>query len=138
MSEPTTNLDECLRPSSWTGSEADPLRFADLRSRKRRLLAEQRSRWERGDPAPPAGFLPRWPTDPEADPAVASLLYEDLRQRRLHGKRASEADYAGRFPTHAHALEQLISQQKLLPSTGGPRDEAARAWRRPLVGEEVL
>ena len=51
--------------------------FSMMRARKRELIEEQRSRWSEGRSAPPEEFLRRWPTDPDGDPDVASLLLED-------------------------------------------------------------
>src|SRR5262245_45705324 len=56
--------------------------FAEVRGRKLELLDEFRSDWEDGNAPRPEELLPRWPGDPEEDPDVASLLFEDFLRRR--------------------------------------------------------
>ena len=56
--------------------------FAAERSMKRELLEELRASWDANEPARPEDLLRRWPTPPEGDPDVASLLYEDFLKRQ--------------------------------------------------------
>jgi serine/threonine protein kinase/tetratricopeptide (TPR) repeat protein len=143
MNEPTTHPGGSSQSSVERRPEIESLGFEllgseDLRRRKRQLLEEQRSRWASASPAPPGEFLPRWPTDPEADPDVASLLFEDLIQRHQHGAEASGADDADRFADHEPFVAQLISQPSLPCALGSSRGGPARALRLPQVGEEVF
>ena len=62
----------------------------------------------------PEELLPRWPTDPKADPDVASLLFEDFLQRRQRGEEPSASEYEERFPEHRDSLADLFRQR------GGP------------------
>lgn len=138
MSGSTTIPDHSPPQSADRGPGDATSSFADLRSRKRRLLADQRSRWAAGDPAAPEEFLTRWPTDQKTDPDVASLLFEDLWQRRRRGEEVSAGEYASRFPEHEHSLARLIQRQALLRSAGGDGDGRVRALRLPVAGEEVF
>ena len=88
-----------------------PADFAPLRSQKRRLVAELRDGWEAGRPVSPEELLARWPGDPEADPDVASLLFEDFCQRRQRGESANPSDYSERFPSQHHSLASLVQHQ---------------------------
>ena len=92
--------------------------FLDARTWKRELLAEQLSAWEGGDPIAPEVLLSRWPTDPSTDPDAASLLIEDLLQRRRRGEASQLEDYEGRFPEHARSLADLASYRAMLRSVG--------------------
>jgi serine/threonine protein kinase/tetratricopeptide (TPR) repeat protein len=108
--------------------------FVSLRSLKRELLAEFRA----GDPAaPPEDVLARWPTDPAADPDVASVLFEDFLRRRGHGEPASVADYSLRFPEHKDSLESMVRRQDFLHSLGGSAGSAGQL-RLPAVGEALF
>ncbi len=86
--------------------------FSVLRSRKRELLAEQRSRWAEGQPPEPEELMARWPTDPQTDPDAAALLWEDYSQRRRVGE-VSLAEYERRFPDQTEALEQLRARSRM-------------------------
>src|SRR5207302_2522113 len=82
--------------------------FVAARSLKRQLLAELRTSWEEGQPIPPEELLSRWPTNPEADPDVSSLLSEDYWQRRQQGQQATSEEYACRFPGQKESLANLL------------------------------
>ncbi|MCC6418315.1 MAG: protein kinase [Gemmataceae bacterium] len=92
--------------------------FQAEREQKRALLEEQRAGWEAGRPPSPEELLRRWPADAGTDPDVASLLFEDLLQRRRHGEPASVEDYAARFPRHRDSLARLLARQDALRSLG--------------------
>src|SRR5690349_8974831 len=92
--------------------------YAEARRQKRALLAEQQSRWAEGESVSPEEMLQRWPTDPQTDSDVASLLFKDLLQRRTQGDEPSIDEYNERFPNHKRSLAGLISRQEFLRSIG--------------------
>ena len=112
--------------------------FAELRSRKRELLAEQENRWAEGDPPPVDELLERWPTDPQDDADVASLLMQDMLQRRMHGDEASLDEYSQRFPEHRASLAGLVSRQDFLRSVDVESSQHRCTLRFPEVGDEVF
>jgi serine/threonine protein kinase/tetratricopeptide (TPR) repeat protein len=117
---------------------ADPApSFAEARGLKRELLEELRSRAALGQPIPPEDLLRRWPTAPQTDPDVASLLFEDYCQRQRQGERPSISDYEQRFPEHRDSLAGLFRQQGVLQSLGGVSGSGA-TLRLPDVGEELF
>src|SRR5947208_177296 len=78
--------------------------FMESRKIKLEILEEQQQQWESGLRPDPAELLGRWPVDPQADPDAASVLYEDLLQRRLLGDDANPEEYSQRFPAHEKSL----------------------------------
>ncbi len=129
--------DDLDAPSVGSAFERRP-GFAELRSLKRELLAEQQSRWAEGKPVSPEELLQRWPTDPQADGDVASVLFEDLLQRRLQGEDPSVDEYSQKFPEHKLSLEGLISHQDFLRSVGMESSTARCLLRFPEVGDELF
>ena len=125
-------------PSSAVSSPEPYSDFAELRSRKRELLAEQKNRWSEGDPPPVDELLERWPTDPQGDADVASLLMQDMLQRRMHGEEASQDEYSRRFPKHKDSLAGLVSRHDFLRSVGVESTEKRCTLRFPEVGDEVF
>ena len=155
MSHPSDRSDAPCRTSRPTpsargdapGSPIPPLRglsagsvaggFAAARSLKRKLLDEQRQSWDEGNPVRPEDLLPHWPTSPESDPDVASLLFEDYLQRQSKHKDASIADYEQRFPQHKDSLADLFRQHAVLRSLGGSAGPESRL-ALPAEGDEVF
>ena len=120
------------------GSPVPAPDFAAQRSRKRELLAEQRSRLAAGEPAPPEDFLARWPTDPDSDADVATLITQDLFARRSKGEPASKDDYSARFPKHRDSLAALVARHDLFRSFGCEESDEPTPLRFPSVGEELF
>ena len=119
--------------------EVEPrLDFAELRSRKRELLADQKSRWSNGDPASVEDLLQHWPKNPHDDADVASVLMEDMLQRRLQGEDVSQDDYSQKFPEHKKSLAGLISNQDFLRSVGVESSDRRCTLQFPEVGDEVF
>ncbi len=111
---------------------------AELRARKLRLLEEQAAGWEAGEPPPPEDLLARWPVDPDGDPDAASILYEDLLQRRLRGEQSLSVEYSRRFPAQGRSLASLVSRGDLLRSLGAHSDSVSATLRLPEVGEQLF
>src|SRR5438132_6145423 len=87
--------------------------FTAARSIKRKLLEELCAGPKVNGSVHPEELLPRWPTDPKKDPDVASLLFEDFRQRRQRGEQPSIAEYHERFPEHKDSVANLIHHHDL-------------------------
>ena len=134
----STDLTATARVHCESGPPVPETDYAGQRSRKRELLAEQQGRWVEGDPAPPEDFLARWPSDPESDPDVASLLAKDLFERRRRGESVCTDEYSERFPKHRDSLAALVSRQELLCSFGSEDSDASSALRFPNVGDDVF
>src|SRR5262245_20104184 len=90
--------------------------FVTARSTKRKLLAERCGGSEDDGPVQPEELLPRWPTNPATDPDVASLLFEDFRQRRRRGEEPSIGEYEQRFPQHKDSVAHLFRHHDFLRS----------------------
>jgi eukaryotic-like serine/threonine-protein kinase len=116
MSDPL-DPQAAIAPDSIVWGEGSD--YLAARSRKRSLLEEQRALWETGQSIQPEDLLPRWPTDAAADPDVASVLFEDFRQRRAHGQPANLDEYKERFPEQKDALDGLVARDAILRSIGG-------------------
>src|SRR2546421_4192979 len=117
----TQSFDNSLH-GSLTGFDADQaksLSFAEARSLKRELLDELRASRETASALRPEELLPRWPTDPRADPDVASLLFEDFQQRCERGEEPSVSDYGERFPEHQDSLAGLFRHGAVMRSLTG-------------------
>jgi eukaryotic-like serine/threonine-protein kinase len=111
--------------------------FSVLRSRKRELLAEQRSRWAEGRPPEPQELMARWPTNPETDPDAAALLWEDYSQRRKVGE-VSLAEYQQRYPDQTEELDRLRAQDAACRCLTGDSDGERFSFRLPDLGDEVF
>ena len=85
----------------------------------------------------PEALLPRWPGDPEADPDVASLLFEDYLQRALHNEPPTVDLYEKRFPEHKDSLASLVRHHDVLRSLGGAAS-GDRSLRLPELGERLF
>jgi serine/threonine protein kinase/tetratricopeptide (TPR) repeat protein len=109
--------------------------YLAARRQKRTLLEQQRSLWEAGHSVQPEDLLPRWPTNPAADPDVASILFEDFRQRRAHGQSASLDDYKERYPEQKEALDGLAARELVLHSVGGKSGGSGQLLGLPEVGD---
>ncbi len=124
------------------GSSGDPSPaasdFAAARSLKRELLAELRAGWEEGHPVRAEDLLPRWPGNAQADPDVASLLFEEYCQRRQQGEQPAAEEYDRRFPAQKKSLVSLSQQQALLRSIGGANAGSGLLLALPEVGDELL
>jgi serine/threonine protein kinase/Tfp pilus assembly protein PilF len=111
--------------------------FAEVRTRKRELLEELRDGADDGRPLRPEDLLPRWPTDPHADPDIASLLFTDYCERQRRGEPVSASDYEQRFPEHRDSLASLLRQHGVLRSLGDA-SASGQTLRLPEVGEELF
>jgi serine/threonine protein kinase/tetratricopeptide (TPR) repeat protein len=112
--------------------------FLVARSIKRKLLEELCARSEDGRPLRPEDLLPRWPTEPSTDADVASLLFEDYRQRRRRGEEASLEEYEQCFPEHKESVSGLFHQQDFLRSVTGASERGSPTLALPSVGDEVF
>ena len=83
--------------------------FSVLRSRKRELLAEQRSRWAEGRPPEPEELMARWPTNPETDPDAAALIWKTTRNGEKR-RRSQPRGIRSALPRPDEALEQLLAR----------------------------
>src|SRR5262245_49197524 len=107
MSQQVDNrLEDSSAPEARDGALGKD--FAAARGRKRELLDELRAPGPEVQPPSPEELLPRWPTDPQTDPDVASLLFEDFLHRRVRGEEPSVEEYEQRFPEHADSLAVLF------------------------------
>jgi serine/threonine protein kinase/Tfp pilus assembly protein PilF len=111
--------------------------FLAVRKAKQELLGELRSAWEAGAPVAPEELLARWPVNPQGDPDVASLLFEDYQLRCQHGEQPEPEEYGRRFPEHQPSLASLSHHQGLLHSLGVAAS-GGRLLVLPAVGEEVF
>ena len=91
-----------------------------------------------GEPAPPEDFLARWPTDPDSDADIATLITQDLFARRSKGEPASKDDYSARFPKHRDSLAALVARHDLFRSFGCEESDGPTPLRFPDVGEELF
>jgi serine/threonine protein kinase/Tfp pilus assembly protein PilF len=126
-----------------TASAADEgappsLDFVAARRLKRELLADLDTGWEAGQPVRPEDLLTRWPGDAQADPDVASLLFEDYCQRRERGEQPSQQEYNERFPSQRNSLASISRRQELLRSLGGPKSGGSLLLALPSIGDEVF
>jgi serine/threonine protein kinase/tetratricopeptide (TPR) repeat protein len=112
--------------------------FSIVRSRKRALLGEQRAGWETGQPPSPEELLSRWPSDPQNDPDVASMLVEDFFQKRQRGEEPSLEDFGRRFPDHSKSLTGLLSCRDAFRSLGETWEVPTRSLRLPDVGDDLF
>lgn len=127
-------------PGSHSGQEdgADKLSFVAARCTKRKLLAELCGESEDDRPARPEDLLPRWPTNPAADPDVASMLFEDFRQRSRRGEQPSLGEYEQRFPEHKDSVASLVRHHDFLRSVTGASDCSGPSLTLPSVGDELF
>src|SRR5205809_7793034 len=122
----------------WGDGREQPS-FVAARSTKRKLLAELCDQGVDDKPVRPEDLLPRWPTDPKADPDVASLLFEDFQQRRLQGEDPSASEYEERFPEHRDSLAGLFRHDAVLRSmTGLSGSSSSAGLALPGAGEELF
>jgi tetratricopeptide (TPR) repeat protein len=118
------------------------------------LLAEQRRRWQDGEPAPVEEYLGRHPAlanDPEA---VLDLIYNEVFLREQHGDPPRLEEYLSRFPYladqvraqfdvhHAFPVEAEdagaapVQDTRVVGSEGGPL--RPQGEREEVSGYEVL
>src|SRR5579871_4218519 len=107
------------------------------RTVKRELLDEVRRSWMAGSPLDPEDALRRWPTDPRADPDVASLLLEDYLQRSSRGEPLTAEHYTQRFPEHKDSLDRLVRANEFLRSLG-TCPSTDQGLRLPELNEELF
>jgi serine/threonine protein kinase/tetratricopeptide (TPR) repeat protein len=132
-----------LNPSHGAGRIVNPScrekpSFIVSRSIKRKLLEELCGDGEADRPLRPEELLPRWPSSPETDPDVASLIFEDFRQRRRRGEEPSLDEYDERFPEHKDSVARLFRHQDFLRSITGASDCSGPALSLPAVGDELF
>ncbi len=121
----------------WDNATEKPS-FVEARSRKLKLLAELCAASEDGKAVHPEDLLPRWPTDPATDPDVASLLFEDFRQRQRRGEKPSVEEYDGRFPEHKDSVASLFHYHDFMRSVTGASDCSGPPLALPSVGDELF
>src|SRR5262249_35984965 len=112
--------------------------FAARRSLKRHLVDELRASWQAGQPVRPEELLHHWPRDPDNDPDVASLLFEDYCQRRQHGEATSQEEYDLRFPSQKNSLAGFWDHHAFLRSLAGDSGGSSLILALPEVGDEVF
>lgn len=112
--------------------------FIEARSLKRALLAELRASHEENSPVRPEDILDRWPADPQTDPDVASLLFEDFKLRQEKGEEPSIDDYDRRFPQQKDSLAGLLRNHNMLRSLGRASNRSVPRLVLPSVGEELF
>src|SRR5260370_20071555 len=105
---------------------------------KRELLAELCAESSKENSVRPEVLLPRWPTDPGNDPDVASLLFEDFRQRQRRGEKPSIEEYDERFPEHKDSVASLFHYHDFLRSVTGASDCSGPPLALPSVGVELF
>jgi serine/threonine protein kinase/tetratricopeptide (TPR) repeat protein len=124
------------------GGAAAPPDYAAARSLKRELLEELRASWRDGNPVPAEDLLPRWPGDPRRDPDVASILFEEYRQRNERSAsgtgRAALDEYGRRFPSQRESLASLFRQHEFLRSISGASAATGLGFSLPSVGDELF
>jgi serine/threonine protein kinase/tetratricopeptide (TPR) repeat protein len=89
-----------------------------------------------GNAPRPEELLPRWPGNPEEDPDVASLLFEDFLRRR-HTESTDLAEYEERFPSHRDSLADLVRRHAVLCSVGAGSGSGV-LLALPAVGDELF
>jgi tetratricopeptide (TPR) repeat protein len=116
------------------------------------LLAEQRARWQNGEPLPVETYLERHPAVAADPDAVLDLIYNEIFLRSQHGEAPRLEEYLGRFPQFAAALRLQFEVHDALdlddgaatpsretgaepPGTAGP---AAPVPPAALPGYEIL
>src|SRR5690348_12027304 len=104
MSQGTDTPVNAPGPQPGEDDAAEKLSFVAARCSKRKLLAELCGESEDDQLVRPEDLLPRWPTNPATDPDVASMLFEDFRQRSRRGEEPSIAEYEQRFPEHKDSV----------------------------------
>jgi serine/threonine protein kinase/Flp pilus assembly protein TadD len=127
-------MSRSLAPEPLDGQEAD---FVAARSLKLKLLSEFAESRE-GEPLRPEDLLVRWPTDPRADPDVASVLFADYQRRRAQGETLTADDYQERFPEHKDSLAGLLRQHEVMRSLGEASSAPKVRLVLPSVGDEVF
>jgi serine/threonine protein kinase/Flp pilus assembly protein TadD len=137
------NVGRLLNPSHGVGRSSHPSNrekpsFVAARSTKRKLLEELCTAGHANGPARPEELLARWPGNPEADPDVASLIFEDFRQRRRRGEQVSLGEYDQRFPEHKDSVARLFRHHDFLRSVTGASDCSGPALALPSVGDELF
>src|SRR5260370_14046168 len=110
-----------LQTANAPDDGAPSIDFVAARRLKRELLADLDTGWEAGQPVRPEELLSRWPGDAQADPDVASLLFEDYCQRQQRGEQPSHQEYNDRFPSQRNSLASISRRQELLRSLGAPK-----------------
>ncbi len=122
--------------------DADPAGpdFAAARSLKRQLLEELRTSWQGGQSLRAEDLLPRWPGNPDDDPDVASILFEEYCQRREQGgsDRPEREEFEQRFPSQKDSLARLFRQHEVLRSLAGASGGSSLRLALPGVGDELF
>jgi serine/threonine protein kinase/Tfp pilus assembly protein PilF len=138
MTQATDTAGKASRAKRDWDAGADEPSFVAARSIKRKLLAELCGPGDGKSPVRPEEVLPRWPTDPKDDPDVASLLFEDFRQRCSRGEQPSIAEYEERFPEHKDSVANLLHRHDFLRSVTGGSACSGPPLALPSVGDELF
>src|SRR5262245_42319954 len=78
------------------------------------LLADQRARWERGQPQPVEECLTRHPALRTSPEAVLDLVYQEVVLREEAGERPQVEEYLHRFPGLADALRAQFAVHRAI------------------------
>ncbi|MBC7821610.1 MAG: serine/threonine protein kinase, partial [Planctomycetaceae bacterium] len=117
--------------------DMDEESFLAVRSMKRQLLSELT------EPSGPTeadlnDLLGRWPTEPDGDPDVAGLLFQDFRNRSRRGIPVSRGKYEQEFPQHRDSLDSLFNHQAFLGSLHSASQPLPPTFALPKVGDELF
>ncbi|MGC8641024.1 MAG: protein kinase domain-containing protein [Isosphaeraceae bacterium] len=118
-------------PDSNTSLAGD---FAQLRSRKRDVIARQEQGWKAGSPPSIVQLFELWPDDPATDPDAASLIAEDFLQRKRRGENPSIEEYQLAFPEHQDSCAGLIASRSMMTASVRP----SRLLSLPSEGDELF
>ncbi len=103
----------------------------------RRLVAEIKSQWLRGEPADARGVLVRYPELGSDKSAVLDLAYEEYCLRRQAGTSPDPDEFCERFPHYKTSLRRLIEAHQCLEAVAPSADDVpAASW--PEVGDSFL
>src|SRR5205807_8414611 len=127
---------EAPTPAACQSLAMPSVRALENRRRKRELLDALSASWQRGQPLPVDDVVERWPGN-RRDPDLASILFEDYRQRRQRDERVVLSDYQARFPQQRESLASILHNQALLRSMGGSCPSSF-SLGMPSVGEELF
>jgi hypothetical protein len=84
------------------------------------LLADQQERWRRGERVPAESYLAQWPILRADEERALDLIYQEVLLREEAGEAPAPAEYQGRFPQWAEALQLLFEVHRAVPPAGAP------------------
>ena len=96
------------------------------------LLADQRSRWQAGQPLSVESYLSQHPSLVEHPECVLDLIYQEVFLREQRGETAHLEEYLKRFPQYAADLRlQFEVHQAIQPGAAGLTAEPPRVADLP-------